>query len=160
MGNIRTCVVCRPTHQHTIYLWNPPYYTYQNQPTTLHPRVHSIVLFSVPTLTVRACVRATTKTQHTNTNTHTHTHTHTGECREGGRINNNEELVDSTDYGLIYYGHIGGGVSINEYESIQLYHHTVVPIQSYQYSCTYVPTILGMWNVECGTDGSIRVLGI
>ena len=26
--------------------------------------------------------------------------------------------------------------------------YTVVPIQSYQYSCTYVPTILGMWNVE------------
>ena len=140
MGNIRTCVVCRPTHQHTMYLWNPPYYTYQNQPTTLHPRVHSIVLFSVPT-----CVRATTKTQHTNTPNNTHTHTR--ECREGGRINNNEELVDSTDYGLIYYGHIGGGVSINEYESIQSYlysrTYTVVPIQLYL--CTYHTR-----DVECG----------
>ena len=110
---------------------------------------------SSSSLSLRACVQQ----QKPNTQTHpTNKHTHTRECREGGRINNNEELVDSTDYGLIYYGHIGGGVSINEYESIQLYHHTVVPIQSYQYSCTYVPTILGMWNVECGTDGSIRNL--
>ena len=33
-----------------------------------------------------------------------------------------------------------------------MYHHTVVPIQSYQYSCTYVPTILGMWDQR--TDGN------